>query len=56
MTLHDHRQGLNTVLQQRRLLDQSFANLIAAGVKEGHTVSDLLDDSRPTAEQPGFDL
>lgn len=56
MPLAEHRRGLNTVKQQRRLLDQSLARLIAAAVLDGHSLDELLADEPDASQQKAFDL
>lgn len=54
MPLSEHRNGLNTVKQQRRLLDLTFARLVAAAVLDGHKIEDLLADEPDAKQQQGF--
>ncbi len=54
MSLDDHRAHLNTVKQQRRLLDESYARAIADAIKDGHSIQELLAD--PDTNQMDFDL
>ena len=54
MTLNDHKAGLRTIQQQRRLLDDSLARSIAAAIADGYTISEVL--SERDGETPEFDL
>lgn len=54
MTLAEHRRAVNTVNQQRRLLDESYAGIIAKAIYEGYTISEILAERDENQQE--FDL
>lgn len=43
MTLDEHRRAINTVNQQRRLLDMNYAKIVADAIADGFTISEILE-------------
>lgn len=55
-SLQLYRDRIALIKKQRDALDEDFAQVLAEGLNEGHSIIDLLPGDVRTAQQKVFDL
>lgn len=51
-----YQQQIALLKKQREALDEDFAQVLAEGLNEGHSISDLLNAPSADKNQQSFDL
>lgn len=51
-----YRDRIALIKKQRDALDEDFAQVLAEGINEGHSIVDLLPGDVRTSQQKVFDL
>jgi hypothetical protein len=51
-----YRDRIALIKKQRDALDEDFAQVLAEGINEGHSIVDLLPGDVRTSQQKAFDL
>lgn len=51
-----YRDRIALIKKQRDALDEDFAQVLAEGINEGHSIADLLPGDVRTSQQKVFDL
>lgn len=57
-TLALYREQMGLLRQEQRKIVEDIVQVLFEAKQDGHSFSDVMDDPRPTPEQPalGFDL